>query len=1156
MCGSLVRALVTLTLLSPVACGDVTLASKGEACARDGACASGFCEGVGADATGGRCADPNADLDGDGLDAVTERAAGTDPTRRDTDGDGIDDPTEIGKNPANAIDSDGDGIPDAAEHNGQDADNDCLADHLDAVNGIPASKEALAAAFCQVGVCAGHAPRATCNGAIGDVTCEVIDVADYEPEGETRCDRKDNDCDGVTDEALDGKAGAVCGASGVCLDAPSSRCVGGQWVCNLSGIPGYETVETTCDGADNDCDGQTDEAPICDDGVSCTVDACVAGTGCLHTPSAKLCNDGNPCTIDLCELPKGCRSLSHIGTCDDGDPCTTGESCSGGQCLGGTATICDDGNSCTIDPCNPAKGCVAVALPEGTACKPSDGCQQAGTCIEGACKGHSAVVCDDGNPCTDDSCDAGVGDCAHVANTAQCNDGNPCTKDDSCLGKLCVGVPLPSCCTDDTDCSDGNACTDDSCGGGACTNSTLGPKGEPCEDNNPCTGPGACDQGVCAGGPFSTCDDDDGCTLDVCKVSGGKAICSHVSLPNGANCDDGDVCNGFGACLKGVCVVSGALVCDDGNPCTNDSCNSQLGCTHVPHLGACNDGNACTLGDGCASGACLGKALECDDLNVCTTDVCKVDTGCGYLPVPGPCDDGDACTSGDTCTEGTCTGGAADCDDKQPCTVDTCTSLGTCAHDATTTESTGCDDGDACTLGDTCKSGVCTAGVKIDCDDGNTCTDNACDPTSGLCKSALKKGSCVTATGCASDAVCTKGLCVGKAIAGCCAFNGDCNDFNPCTIDTCDKASGKCGHQAVSSLACSDGSLCTVGDACVGGRCQGAAYLGCDDNKPCTLDYCLAKSGCTHLVTVTGSCPDGDPCNGDERCGVGGCQPGVKPDCNDNNACTLDLCDPAKGCTNAWKPPGTACDDGSPCTTGDACDGKGACAGTAKVGPGCCVTAAQCDDSYACTTDACDGQTAQCVHTPLPCVPGGTCVAGWCETGTCKAASRCLAPQALGEGFEGTAPAGWHFTSEAPPVSQGVTWAAGATPQAPEGSRALHCELASGQFTASLPPMALSAGTWNVRLKARVDVDSADCSQGALQVLQGGQPLPGGKLCQSANTWTALDLPVTVTQDGGTLDLSLVFVGVAAKVDADRGAWVDDVQVVAAPAGQGCACTP
>jgi hypothetical protein len=43
-------------------------------------------------------------------------------------------------------------------------------------------------------------------------------------------------------------------------------------------------------------------------------------------------------------------------------------------------------------------------------------------------------------------------------------------------------------------------------------------------------------------------------------------------------------------------------------------------------------------------------------------------------------------------------------------------------------------------------------------------------------------------------------------------------------------------------------------------------------------------------------CPDGDLCNGDEICVGWVCTPGEPPDCDDEEICTADSCDPELGC--------------------------------------------------------------------------------------------------------------------------------------------------------------------------------------------------------------------------------------------------------------------
>ncbi len=72
------------------------------------------------------------------------------------------------------------------------------------------------------------------------------------------CDNKDNDCDGSTDESLSqacytGKVGTA--GVGLCKKGVSA-CAAGKWsTCSGEVIPAAEK----CDSKDNDCDGSTDE---------------------------------------------------------------------------------------------------------------------------------------------------------------------------------------------------------------------------------------------------------------------------------------------------------------------------------------------------------------------------------------------------------------------------------------------------------------------------------------------------------------------------------------------------------------------------------------------------------------------------------------------------------------------------------------------------------------------------------------------------------------------------------------------------------------------------------------------------------------------------------------------------------------------------------
>ncbi len=65
-----------------------------------------------------------------------------------------------------------------------------------------------------------------------------------------------------------------------------------------------------------------------------------------------------------------------------------------------------------------------------------------------------------------------------------------------------------------------------------------------------------------------------------------------------------------------------ATTCDDGNPCTTDSC-PMGSCHHDNHSGACDDGIVCTTNDSCFAGSCIGQPNGCAIL--CGNGICDGD---------------------------------------------------------------------------------------------------------------------------------------------------------------------------------------------------------------------------------------------------------------------------------------------------------------------------------------------------------------------------------------------------------------------------------------------------------------------------------------------------------------------------------------------------
>ncbi len=96
-----------------------------------------------------------------------------------------------------------------------------------------------------------------------------------------------------------------------------------------------------------------------------------------------------------------------------------------------------------------------------------------------------------------------------------------------------------------------------------------------------------------------------------------------------------EACNGVDDDCDTVVDDGADASCNDGNPCTADSCHAASRCLNLPTPAAmCDDGNACTTGDRCdGRGACVGGALlDCSDQNPCTADACSPATGCSHGP--------------------------------------------------------------------------------------------------------------------------------------------------------------------------------------------------------------------------------------------------------------------------------------------------------------------------------------------------------------------------------------------------------------------------------------------------------------------------------------------------------------------------------------------
>ncbi len=138
--------------------------------------------------------------------------------------------------------------------------------------------------------------------------------------------------------------------------------------------------------------------------------------------------------------------------------------------------------------------------------------------LAGPCSAHCSQLCDDGNACTIDACDANE-HCLNTHPPVNCDDGNPCTVD-SC-------DPVAGCISTPKTCQDGNLCTVDSC--------------------DPLTGSCVFPPVVCAAG-------------QTCNAATGSCE-SSVTCP----CADSAVSSTFAAVLSGATPVNTCLKSVFGN---------------------------------------------------------------------------------------------------------------------------------------------------------------------------------------------------------------------------------------------------------------------------------------------------------------------------------------------------------------------------------------------------------------------------------------------------------------------------------------------------------------------------------------------------------------------------------------------------------------
>jgi hypothetical protein len=492
---------------------------------------------------------------------------------------------------------------------------------------------------------------------------------------------------------------------------------------------------------------------------------------------------------------------------------------------------------------------------------------------------------------------------------ADCNDGNPCTTE-SCVGNVCQYSPVAGCCVTAADCNDGNVCTNDACNAGTCghSNNTVS-----CDDGNGCTIGDTCSAGSCSGLP-NPCDDANACTVDSCAA--GACVNAYSPQPGccatSDDCDDGALCSAD-TCQGGTCVNTAAAnccdtdaQCADGDPCTADTCTptntaslifngttSYVSMGTAPGLGAAQftvetwfkrtgTGDPNQTGtngvpnlvplvakgapesDGSSIDANYVLGID-DDADVLAADFEDTATGAnhpvyGTTPIQNDVWYHAAATydgttwrlylNGDLETTSVVGAFTPRSDSVQPF------ALGTMHRSAQTPLQVGFFSGELdevrvwnlarlqgeiqSSMNAQIASATGLVGrFGLNEGTGTAAADSAAPLENGTLSGGAAWGAGVPAI--------SSGTCAHAPVETCCDDNADCDDANPCTSDACEGATCEnvpIGGCCATAADCADGDPCTT-ETCVNGTCDVdpvpnccATDADCGDADVCTADFC------------------------------------------------------------------------------------------------------------------------------------------------------------------------------------------------------------------------------------------------------------------------------------------------------------------------------